>query len=245
MEKAEMLAQRFASPDEAFAAIEAAGLNKADFKAIPDQGEFLLIEREKPQAQAPKPAKAGKAKAAKGEGKGKAAKAAPAPIGGRSKADRAAAKAAKPAEAKPDFSGPWHKLSDRKWIGPWADRKAEAEKGKLIDAGSAKADLAGCEYGKAWQEMMEAPFAGIFAANTHWPFRKRIAALAALIRAKDEKGLKALQINEISTTPNMLGKLRDLSIAALAAKAAKPAKQQKAANGNGAAPEAPAPSPQG
>jgi len=84
----------------------------------------------------------------------------------------------------------------------------KAVKGQLPDAGNAKPERAQL-------------FGGIFTAATHQPFEKRIFPLAALIRARDLKGLKALEIKPISTTPIMLSKLRDLAIAALTAKAEK------------------------
>lgn len=192
------------------------------FKAAADQGEFILIALPA-KADAPKAAK-GKAKA---EGKGRGGLQAR-----MQKQDAEKAKAKAKADApKADFrsEGRWHKLDDRKWIGNWAALRAAADAGRLPDAMGAKAERSQL-------------FGGIFAANTHAPFEKRIHALAALIRAKDEKGLKLLAIKEISTSPIMLGKLRDLAIAALAAKAekpAKPAKAKPAPQADGAASEGP------
>jgi hypothetical protein len=229
---------------------------KADaFAAIADQGEYILIARkakaESPEAPKadPKPRKG----PAKAKGKGKKAeapkegpKAEGKPKGKQSAAQRIAAQGDLKPKAKAE--GPkadpirWRKLDldpaqgGRKWIGPWADRKADAEKGKGPDAGPAKADLANAAIAD-WRKASEGAFGGIFCADTHWPFRKRIAALAALIRAKDIAGLKKLEIKEISTTPIMLGKLRDLAIAALSAKAEK-------AKGNGKAKADPAPEAQ-
>lgn len=220
---------RFPSIDAAFAAIEGAGLNKGHFKVSPDQGEFILIDI------APKaaPVAAKPAKAAKGKGKGKAAKPAKKGLAARIEA-QGDLKAAPKAPAK-DYGDSWRPLDARKWIGPWADYKAKAEKGQLPDIGGSK--LSG-------EELRECNFYGrnsqgesIFHALTHRPFEKRLLALCALIRAKDIAGLKKHSIREISTTPNMLAKLRDLAIAALAAKEAKPAKA-KAAKGAKAAPAA-------
>lgn len=192
------------------------------FKAAADQGEFILIALP-PKADAPKAAKAKPAKAEGKKGRGG--------LQARMQKQDAEKKAAK-AKAdlpKPDFKaeGKWHKPDDRKWIGNWAALRAAADAGRLPNAGPAKPDLAASKMEDWGQDAREA-FGGIFAALTHWPFRKRISALAALIRAKDEKGLKLLAIKEISTSPIMLGKLRDLAIAALAAKAEKPAKPAKA-----------------
>jgi hypothetical protein len=214
---------------EAFAAVQA------------DKGDFILMARSAPKPEAPKSeAKPeGKAKGqrkakAKAEAKPEAPKPAKGKKGSAARIAAGLAEAAKPkAEAKPKatFDGPWHKLSDRpRWIGKWADLEKAAREGKLPDFMGAKAD---------YREIC----GGMFAADTHKPFAKRINALAALIRAKDEKGLKALQIKEISTTPNMLGKLRDLAIAAFAARAEKPKRNGKAKVAKPAeapAPEAPA-----
>lgn len=126
------------------------------------------------------------------------------------------------AQAKRKAEGNWQgkaDLSDRRWLGAWANLESAAKAGRLPDAMGAKASR-------------EDIFGGIFSANTHIPFTKRIFALADLIRAKDENALKALVIKEISTTPIMLGKLRDLAICALAAKA-KAAKAKAKHNGNG------------
>jgi hypothetical protein len=205
--------QKFESLEAAQAAAQAADL--ANFRITKVmEGEWLIIDAKgKPEAKAKADPAKGKAKAkpeAKPAGKrGLEARQA------KQKADADKAKAKGKPEAKPEhkqsFDGPWHKLSDRKWIGKWAEFEASAKLGKLPDAMGAKAERAQL-------------FGGIFAAETHRPFEKRILALAALIRAKDEKGLKALLVKEISTTPIMLGKLRDLAIAALQAKAEKPAK---------------------
>src|SRR5258708_5075080 len=206
MKMAKQIDMRFADADAAFAYLESQGLNKAEYKAAADHGEFILIALAPPKADAPKAAKGKPAK--KGRG-GLQAR--------MQKQDAEKAKAKAKADApKPDFraEGKWHRLDDRKWIGHWAALRAAADQGRLPDAMGAKAERAQL-------------FAGIFAANTHAPFEKRIMALAALIRAKDEKGLKLLAIKEISTSPIMLGKLRDLAIAALAAKAEKPAKPAK------------------
>jgi hypothetical protein len=224
---------RFASLAEADAYLASHG--KADaFAAIADQGEYILIARKaKAEAPAQAPAKApakGKGKP-KPEAKGKAPKKAEAPKaeapkakGKQSAEKRIAAQGDLKAKPKPeakDYGNSWRKLDGRKWIGPWAEKAEAAAKGKMPDAGAAKLEIAKLEKGKPWNEAMAAPFNGAFSADTHWPFRKRIAALAALIRARDLAGLKKHDVSEISTTPIMLGKLRDLAIAALSAKAEK------------------------
>jgi hypothetical protein len=255
MDKAEILRAPYASADAAFAAIEAAGLNKGDFKIIPsaNAGEFLIMELQKPEAKAAKLGKMlnaladSKAKA-KGEGKPAAKRGRDARLAKQSEAKPEAKAKAKGADEMAAFAearklqGKWGKLSQRRWLGNWAQMEAAAKAGKLPEAQSAKASEAmlAAPEGKEWAEASASAFGGIFSANTHWPFRKRICALAALIRAKDEKALKALEIKEISTTPAMLGKLRDLAIAALAAKADKAeAKAAKPGNGASAPPAAP------
>lgn len=250
---------RFPSLDAANEYLASHG--KADaFAAVADQGEYILIARkakaegqEAPKAEAaPKgPAKAkGKAKAKAAPKEGPKAEAAPkaAPKGKKGLDKRNAEKAEALAAPKAKASAPklegeaanrWRKLDQRKWIGPWADRKGEAEKGICPNPGPAKADLASAVIGD-WPKAAEGSFGGIFSADTHWPFRKRIAALAALIRAKDIPGLKKHDVKEISTTPIMIGKLRDLAIAALQAKAEKPQKGKAKAE----APKAEADQPQ-
>jgi hypothetical protein len=223
---------RFASADELFAAAELLGIDKSSIKATADQGEWIAVNLAPAAPAKPeKPVKAkGKAKGkvkAKPEGKAKPE----AKKGLEKRAAKIAADLAKPKPAKVekesafrDFKAnpKWGKLTDRRWLGKWAQLEASAKLGKLPDVGPAKPDFAAVkEDGKEWAEAVQGAFAGMFTSATHWPFRKRIAALAAMIRAKDEKALKALEIKEISTTPIMLGKLRDLAIAALAVKAQK------------------------
>jgi hypothetical protein len=237
---------RFATPDEAFAALDAEGLDKANFKVVPDQNEFILVALEKPAkgkgkavkpASADKPAKAEKpaSKPAKGKGKASKAKDKPAPIGGRTKAEREKAKAEKPAKPASAFeeSNSWLPLDKRKWIGDWAKRAEDAAKGIFPFGSLGTAKSFEPKYGFYAAPNDKDGKASIFWAETHRPFDKRIRALADLIRAKDLKALKALEIKQISTTPTMLSKLRDLAIAALTAKAEKPAKGK----GNGAKPE--------
>jgi hypothetical protein len=239
---------RFASLELANEYLASHGKAEA-YAAIADQGEYILYVRlQKPEGQpeAPKADPKPRKGPAKAKGKGKASPKAegqpegqPKAKGKQSPAQRIAAglekaKAKKAEAPKADIDpNKWRKLADRKWIGPWAERAEKAGKGQLPDAGPAKADLANAAIGD-WKKASEGAFGGIFSADTHWPFRKRIAALAALIRAKDLAGLKKHDVKEISTTPIMLGKLRDLAIAALSAKAEK-------AKGNGKAKADPAP----
>lgn len=64
------------------------------------------------------------------------------------------------------------------------------------------------------------PAAPDFSANTHKPFRKKLAALIALVEASDIEGLRAFPINPISSSPKALAKYRDLAVTALEARAA-------------------------
>jgi hypothetical protein len=223
--------EKFPTLEAAQAATKAADL--ANFKiSRVVEGEWIVVDM-KGKAQASPAPKAAPKAASKGKG-AKAAKGGRKSVEGRQAAQKADAQKAKAEKGAGDemarfaeqrkLIGKAGKLSERRWIGPWQAFEASAKAGKLPDAMGAKAERKDL-------------FGGIFAAETHRPFEKRILALAALIRAKDEKGLKALQVKEISTTPIMLGKLRDLALAALQAKAEKPAK----ANGKAKAPPVEAP----
>lgn len=66
----------------------------------------------------------------------------------------------------------------------------------------------------------EMPAAPDFSANTHKPFRKKLAELIALVEAKDIAGLKAYKINPISSSPKAMDKYRNLAVIALEAQAA-------------------------
>jgi hypothetical protein len=75
-----------------------------------------------------------------------------------------------------------------------------------------------------------------FSADTHRAYRKRLAAITAMIKARDVKGLQADETQPVSSSRVILCRYRDNAIAALQAKAAKaPAKAAKAAK---AAPKA-------
>lgn len=64
----------------------------------------------------------------------------------------------------------------------------------------------------------ELPVAPDFTANTHKPYRAKLAALVAMVEAGDVAGLKAVTINPTSTSPRALAKYRDLAVIALTAK---------------------------
>lgn len=65
------------------------------------------------------------------------------------------------------------------------------------------------------------PKAPDFSAATHTRFRPKLAALVALVEARDIAGLKAFAINPISTSPKAMDKYRNLAVIALTAQAAK------------------------
>lgn len=234
---------RFASEEMAKEYLALHG--KADaFFPVSDQGEYMILplagdakakaEKGESPIKAARKAKAEKAPA-KAKGKAKAPAKAQAPAKGEGKAKGKAsadqrvakglAESKAPAKAKKEWprKGPARPLDGRAWIGHWAGLAENAAKGKGPDPMAAKAfDPKKAFYLSPLAGSGDMPKdAGIFWANTHRPFDKRIKALADLIRAKDAKGLKALVIDELSTTPIMLGKLRDLALAAFGAKAEK------------------------
>lgn len=54
-----------------------------------------------------------------------------------------------------------------------------------------------------------------FSAKTHERYRPKLAAVVALVKARDIKGLKAFNINPNSTSPKAIMRYRDAAIAAL------------------------------
>lgn len=54
-----------------------------------------------------------------------------------------------------------------------------------------------------------------FTAKTHAPYRKKLAAVVALVAARDIDGLKAFHINPSSTSPKAIIRYRDRAITAL------------------------------
>jgi len=66
----------------------------------------------------------------------------------------------------------------------------------------------------------ELPKAPDFSAETHKPYRKRLADMIAMVEAKDIAGLKALEIKAYSSSPKALAKYRDLAVMALEAQKA-------------------------
>jgi hypothetical protein len=60
-----------------------------------------------------------------------------------------------------------------------------------------------------------------FSKPTHARFRAKLAKLVALAKAGDVEGLKAIEINPVSTSPKAMARYRDLVIVALEARAKK------------------------
>ncbi|CAH1649792.1 hypothetical protein [Chelatococcus asaccharovorans] len=63
----------------------------------------------------------------------------------------------------------------------------------------------------------EIPPAPDFSAATHKPHRKRLAAVVAMVEARDVAGLKALEIKPTSSSPRAILRYRDLAVIALEA----------------------------
>lgn len=62
------------------------------------------------------------------------------------------------------------------------------------------------------------PAAPDFSKPTHARFRAKLAKLVALAEAGDIEGLKAIEINPVSTSPKAMARYRDLAIMALEAR---------------------------
>lgn len=60
-----------------------------------------------------------------------------------------------------------------------------------------------------------------FSADTHKPYRAKLAKLVAMAEVGDIDGLKAMPINRTSTSPKALARWRDLAVMALEARAAR------------------------
>ena len=58
-----------------------------------------------------------------------------------------------------------------------------------------------------------------FSKPTHARFRAKLAKLVALAEAGDLEGLKAIQINPVSTSPKAMARYRDLAVMAIEARA--------------------------
>jgi hypothetical protein len=64
------------------------------------------------------------------------------------------------------------------------------------------------------------PAAPDFSKPTHARFRAKLAKLVALVEAGDVEGLKAIDINPVSTSPKAMARYRDLALVALEARRA-------------------------
>jgi hypothetical protein len=62
------------------------------------------------------------------------------------------------------------------------------------------------------------PAAPDFSKPTHARFRAKLAKLVALVEAGDVEGLKAIEINPVSTSPKAMARYRDLAIIAIEAR---------------------------
>ena len=62
------------------------------------------------------------------------------------------------------------------------------------------------------------PAAPNFSANTHKPYRAKLAKLIALVEEGDIEGLKALPINPVSSSPKAMDTFRNLAVIALEAR---------------------------
>ncbi|MCR6673244.1 hypothetical protein [Devosia ginsengisoli] len=82
---------------------------------------------------------------------------------------------------------------------------------KAIKTGKRAATLEAAQRG-------ELPAAPDFTAETHKRFRPKLAAVVAMAEAGDLAGLKAIEINPISSSPKAIAKYRDLAVIALEAR---------------------------
>jgi hypothetical protein len=64
------------------------------------------------------------------------------------------------------------------------------------------------------------PAAPDFSKPTHARFRAKLAKVVALAEAGDVEGLRAIEINPISTSPKAMARYRDLAIIAINARSA-------------------------
>jgi len=57
-----------------------------------------------------------------------------------------------------------------------------------------------------------------FSKPTHARFRAKLARLVTLVEAGDVEGLKAIEINPVSTSPKTMARYRDLAVVAIEAR---------------------------
>lgn len=73
------------------------------------------------------------------------------------------------------------------------------------------------------------PAAPDFSAETHKRFRARLADLVAMVEARDVRGLRAVEIKPVSSSPKALARYRDAAVLALEVQA----KEERAAKRRG------------
>jgi len=112
----------------------------------------------------------------------------------------------------PDSGGAIHdkaaptQAEQRRGIASRAVRKAVRADAMAAEAKAARGEL---------------PAPPDFSADTHKPYRAKLAKLIEMAEAGDVAGLRAMAINPTSTSPKALIRFRDLAIRALEARAAK------------------------
>lgn len=107
-------------------------------------------------------------------------------------ADTRNAKLASAPSREPPADGAKHSTAPKRPLGKRAQIEADARAGKL-------------------------PEPPDFSAETHKRFRNKLAAVVALAGAGDLNGLRAFQINPVSTSPKAIARYRDLCVMALEA----------------------------
>lgn len=108
-------------------------------------------------------------------------------------ADARDAKLAPDPSREPRVNAELHSAAPKRQIGKRAAIEAAAREGKL-------------------------PEPPDFSAETHKRFRNKLASVVALARAGDLKGLRAFEINPVSSSPKAIKRYRDLCITALEAR---------------------------
>jgi len=97
-----------------------------------------------------------------------------------------------------------------------AGKKPTAKNGQKVTPAPAAGKRAAIE---ADAKAGNLPAAPDFSAETHKPYRKKLAEVVALVEKKDIKALKALQIPTYSSSPKAISRYRDLAVIAIEAAA--------------------------
>jgi hypothetical protein len=117
----------------------------------------------------------------------------------------------------------WRAKRQRKSAAEARDAKLATDVSREPPAGSAKRSAAPKRpLGKRAQIEADAragklPEPPDFSAETHKRFRNKLAAVVELARAGDLNGLRAFQINPVSSSPKAIARYRDLCVMALEA----------------------------